>query len=56
VNDIALSNDESIVNNYEPSPIKFFLNLGYNWNIADNITLAPSALINLNTNSTNDRL
>jgi hypothetical protein len=37
VNDIALSNDEAIVNNYEPSPIKFFLNLGYDWHIADNI-------------------
>ena len=52
VNDIALSNDESIVNGIEPSPIKFFLNLGYDWNIADNIALTPSALINLNTNST----
>lgn len=52
VNDIALSNDESIVNNYEPSPIKFFLNLGYNWHIADNIALTPSVLVNLNTNST----
>ncbi len=52
VNDIALSNDESIVNNYEPSPIKFFLNLGYDWNLADNIALTPSVLVNLNTNST----
>jgi type IX secretion system PorP/SprF family membrane protein len=52
VNDIALSNDESIVNNYEPSPIKFFLNLGYDWNIADNIAISPSVLVNLNTNST----
>src|SRR5690606_14972944 len=52
VNDIALSNDESIVKNYEPSPIKFYLNLGYNWNIADNIALTPSVLVNLNTNST----
>ena len=52
VNDIALSNDEAIVNNYEPSPIKFFLNLGYDWNLADNIALTPSVLVNLNTNST----
>lgn len=52
VNDIALSNDESIVNNYEPSPIKFFLNLGYDWKLADNIALTPSVLVNLNTNST----
>lgn len=52
VNDIALSNDKAIVNGIEPSPIKFFLNLGYNWHFADNIYLTPSALINLNTNST----
>ena len=52
VNDIALSNDEAIVNGVEPSPIKFFLNLGYNWNLADNIALTPSVLVNLNTNST----
>ncbi len=52
VNDIALSNDKAIVNGIEPSPIKFFLNLGYNWHLADNIFLTPSALINLNTNST----
>ncbi|MCT2407214.1 PorP/SprF family type IX secretion system membrane protein [Chryseobacterium antibioticum] len=52
VNDIALSNDKAIVNGIEPSPIKFFLNLGYNWHFADNIFVTPSALINLNTNST----
>ncbi|WP_419868793.1 PorP/SprF family type IX secretion system membrane protein [Chryseobacterium sp. CT-SW4] len=52
VNDIALSNDESIVNNYEPSPIKFFLNLGYDWHFADNMFVTPSVLVNLNTNST----
>ncbi|WP_223606773.1 PorP/SprF family type IX secretion system membrane protein [Chryseobacterium sp. OSA05B] len=52
VNDIALSNDKAIVNGIEPSPIKFFLNLGYNWHFADNIYVTPSALINLNTNST----
>ncbi|MBT2620916.1 MULTISPECIES: PorP/SprF family type IX secretion system membrane protein [Chryseobacterium] len=52
VNDIALTNDESIVNGREPSPIKFFLNLGYDWHFADNMYVTPSALINLNTNST----
>ncbi|KFF17626.1 PorP/SprF family type IX secretion system membrane protein [Chryseobacterium sp. JM1] len=52
VNDIALSNDKAIVNGIEPSPIKFFLNLGYDWHFADNIYVTPSALINLNTNST----
>lgn len=52
VNDIALSNDQSIVNNYEPSPIKFFLNLGYDWHVGDNMYFSPSVLVNLNTNST----
>lgn len=52
VNDIALTNDEAIVNGREPSPIKFFLNLGYDWHFADNMYVTPSALINLNTNST----
>ncbi|MET3538172.1 PorP/SprF family type IX secretion system membrane protein [Chryseobacterium limigenitum] len=52
VNDIALTNDESIINGREPSPIKFFLNLGYDWHFADNMYVTPSALINLNTNST----
>ncbi|ASK31871.1 hypothetical protein CEY12_17935 [Chryseobacterium sp. T16E-39] len=52
VNDIALTNDESIVNGREPSPIKFFLNLGYDWHFADNMYVTPSVLINLNTNST----
>ncbi|MDQ0780184.1 PorP/SprF family type IX secretion system membrane protein [Chryseobacterium sp. W4I1] len=52
VNDIALSNDKAIVNGIEPSPIKFFLNLGYDWHFADNMYVTPSALINLNTNST----
>lgn len=51
VNDIALSNDESIVNHYEPSPIKVFLNLGYNWHFTNGMYLTPSVLINLNTNS-----
>ncbi len=52
VNDIALTNDEAIVNGREPSPIKFFLNLGWDWHFADNMYLTPSVLINLNTNST----
>ncbi len=51
VNDIALSNDEAIVNNYEPSPIKIFLNLGYDWEITDGIIITPSALMKLDTNS-----
>lgn len=52
VNDIALTNDAPIVNNLEPSPIKIFLNAGYNWDISEGFRVTPSALINLNTNST----
>lgn len=52
VNDIALSNDAPVVNNVEPSPIKIFLNAGYNWDISEGFRLTPSALVNLNTNST----
>lgn len=51
VNDIALSNSQAIVNNMEPSPIKIFLNLGYDWNLTESISVTPSAMINLNTNS-----
>ncbi|MFC6267329.1 PorP/SprF family type IX secretion system membrane protein [Frigoriflavimonas asaccharolytica] len=52
INDIALNNDQSIVNNVEPSPIKIFLNLGYDYYITEGFYVTPSALINLNTNST----
>lgn len=51
VNDIALTNDEAIVNHYEPSPIKVFLNVGYNWHFTEGMYVTPSVLINLNTNS-----
>lgn len=51
VNDIALSNDDPIVNNYEPSPIKIFLNLGYDLHLSDGIYVTPSALMKLDTNS-----
>ncbi|MBW8362614.1 MAG: PorP/SprF family type IX secretion system membrane protein [Kaistella sp.] len=51
VNDIALNNDQSIVNAVEPSPIKIFLNLGYDWHFAENMYVTPSVLVNLNTNS-----
>lgn len=52
VNDIALTNDEAITNGIEPSPIKIFLNLGYDWHFGDNMYVTPSVLVNLNTNST----
>lgn len=52
VNDIALTNDEPVVNNVEPSPVKIFLNAGYNWDLTESFRLTPSAMVNLNTNST----
>ena len=51
ITDIALSNNESIINNYEPSPIKIYLNLGYDWYLNEQIYVTPSALMILNTNS-----
>jgi type IX secretion system PorP/SprF family membrane protein len=52
INDIALSNDQAIVNNVEPSPIKVFLNLGYDYLLTDGIKVTPSLMMILNTNST----
>lgn len=51
VNDIALTNNKAIVNGIEPSPVKIFLNAGYDWHFAENMYVTPSVLINLNTNS-----
>lgn len=51
VNDIALTNDRPIANGIEPSPIKIFLNAGYDWHFAENMYVTPSVLINLNTDS-----
>lgn len=51
VTDIALSNNQAIVNNLEPSPIKIFLNLGYDLKVSENFIITPSAWANLNTNS-----
>lgn len=49
--DIPLSNDLPIVNGIEPSPTKFYANLGYDWHFTDGIFLTPSFMMNLNTNS-----
>ncbi|QCX52646.1 PorP/SprF family type IX secretion system membrane protein [Elizabethkingia sp. JS20170427COW] len=51
VMDIPLSNNISIVNGIEPSPTKFLVNVGYDWEISEGVSLEPSSLINLNTNS-----
>ena len=49
--DIPLSNDIPVVNGIEPSPTKFILNAGYDWQISEGISVEPSVLVNLNTNS-----
>lgn len=49
--DIPLSNDRPIVNGIEPSPTKFIINAGYDWVVSDGISVEPSVLVNLNTNS-----
>lgn len=49
--DILLSNDIPVVNGIEPSPMKILLNAGYDWQLADGISIEPSVLANLNTNS-----
>lgn len=49
--DIPLSNDRPIVNGIEPSPTKYILNAGYDWMISDGLSVEPSVLLNLNTNS-----
>lgn len=49
--DIALSNDRPIVNGIEPSPVKFFILAGYDWQLNDVFSVEPSVMVNLNTNS-----
>lgn len=49
--DIPLSNDTPIINGIEPSPTKYILNAGYDWVISEGLSIEPSVLLNLNTNS-----
>ncbi|MEC5394691.1 PorP/SprF family type IX secretion system membrane protein [Bergeyella sp. RCAD1439] len=49
--DIPLSNDRPIVNGIEPSPTKYLFNAGYDWELAEGVSVEPSLLLNLNTNS-----
>lgn len=49
--DIPLTNDIPIVNGIEPSPTKFILNAGYDYVLTEGLSLEPSVLVNLNTNS-----
>lgn len=49
--DIPLSNDAPMVNGIEPSPTKYILNAGYDWSFTEGMSVEPSVLVNLNTNS-----
>ncbi|MDR1876248.1 MAG: PorP/SprF family type IX secretion system membrane protein [Flavobacteriaceae bacterium] len=49
--DIPLGKNRPVVNSIEPSPAWYYLDLGYNWEIADSFFLEPSFLMTLNTNA-----
>ena len=51
VADIPLSNNTPVVNGIEPSPTRFYLNAGYDWEITEGFSVEPSVMMNLNTNS-----
>ncbi len=40
-----------VVNGIEPSPTRFYLNAGYDWEITEGFSVEPSVMMNLNTNS-----
>ena len=42
VADIPLSNNTPVVNGIEPSPTRFYLNAGYDWEIAEGFSVEPS--------------
>jgi len=49
--DIPLGKNIPVVNSIEPSPAWYYFNLGYNWEVEDNLILTPSTMVSLNTNS-----
>lgn len=49
--DIPLSNSAAIINGIEPTPTKFYINAGYDWKFAEGMSVEPSTMVNLNTNS-----
>lgn len=49
--DIPLTNDVAFVNGIEPLPTKYLFNAGYDWHFTEGISVEPSVLLNLNTNS-----
>jgi len=51
VTDIPLGNNTPIVNQIEPTPTWYYLNIGYDWKFAENFSIEPQILMNINTNS-----
>ena len=49
--DIPLGGDDPVVNSIEPSPTWYYLNFGYDWDVADGFILQPSLLMSLDSNS-----
>lgn len=49
--DIPLSDERLIINGIEPSPTKYVMNAGYDYEITEGFSVEPSLLLNLNTNS-----
>lgn len=50
--DIPLKEEVAIINGIEPTPTKFFINGGYEWEISEEaFSVTPSFFLNLNTNS-----
>jgi len=49
--DISLGNNNPVVNTIEPSPTWYYLNFGYDWDLADGFILQPSLLMSLDNNS-----
>lgn len=49
--DLPLTKNIPIINGIEPSPTKYLLHTGYDFKVSEGISLEPSLLLNLNTNS-----
>ena len=49
--DIPLSDERLIINGIEPSPTKYVMNAGYDYEITEGFSVESSLLLNLNTNS-----
>lgn len=48
--DIPIDNNLYYVNNFEPLPTTYYLNLGYEWYLTEGINLQPSIVYNTNAN------